>query len=267
MYQDEQTLLARRAQTRAFVNGIGEVGFSALIRTTWRIFRTHIRGLLRVLVPIYLMVHTLGALAGWLLLAHPRDPIADAYVFAYSAGSAIVDSLLVGAVALRLTAPAAGEPLVRPVGLWRELLTGATAVALISLVPFLLGPVGAFLRVLVEPILGPPVVAHAIALEGRPFGDAWRRAKQLLAGRWGHTFVWLFTIALGVGLASGALIGLLSVGVVEATPLRGLGFYVVVGGLGAGLVRSVGAGFLFTGMLVAYAALAARTAEEDARPA
>ena len=94
---------------------------------------------------------------------------------------------------------------------WRELIGAALLASMVTLV------VSTVLRVLlvtpltllafllltaVPPLLfGPPIVVHAVVLEGRPLVDAWTRARGLMAGHWRRLIGYWVLLALGVGLA------------------------------------------------------------------
>ena len=192
----------------------GPLNFSGIAREAWRYYR------LRPLVLIGLFSVTY-LLAGLLLSALSRPETAE------------VGQILVG-VTLSLVLPIAGS-LVAAVALvvvhdtsvgrasgirqaaaglrpfWRELIGAALLASLVTLIvstvlrvllvtPFAL--LAFLLLTALPPLLfGPPIVMHAVVLEGRPLVEAWGRARGLMAGNWRRLIGYWVLLALAVGLA------------------------------------------------------------------
>ncbi len=101
---------------------------------------------------------------------------------------------------------------------------------------------------------GPPVVGQVIALERRPFGVAWNRARRRLAGNSVRVILYLVVVALAVGAAS----------VILFTPLafvplpEGPAGQLVAAGL-RGLVGAITLPYLAAAMLVIHFDLRVRT--------
>ena len=99
--------------------------------------------------------------------------------------------------------------------------------------------------------LGPPLLIHAIAIEGLSFGDAWIRMKELMKGEGARIIIYLVSISLGVGLVQIVVVGSLLVGLTEialGSPVElivSIVVYVVVEALALTYMACVGmAGYL-----------------------
>lgn len=99
--------------------------------------------------------------------------------------------------------------------------------------------------------LGPPLLIHAIAIEGLSFGDGWIRMKELMKGEVARILVYLVSISLGIGLfqivlVGSILVGLASVALGSAAELVvSVAVYVVIESLALAFMACVGmAGYL-----------------------
>lgn len=99
--------------------------------------------------------------------------------------------------------------------------------------------------------LGPPLLIHAIAVEGLSFGDAWMRMKELMRGEAVRIIIYLVSISLGIGLAQIVVVGSILVGLTEVALgtavelVVSLVVYVLVEALALAFMACVGmAGYL-----------------------
>jgi hypothetical protein len=91
---------------------------------------------------------------------------------------------------------------------WREILGAALLAAMLTLVTALppLSVLPAVLGISFFAVLhGPPMVVHAIVLEGRTLQQAGPRARFLLRQHWARLILYLLTLALGIALVEGSL--------------------------------------------------------------
>ncbi len=106
--------------------------------------------------------------------------------------------ILADGVSGRATSPGAAARSLR--GQFRDLVSAGLLVGMLSIAALFLpfGPLGSM--VLVPMLLGPPVLAHVLAVEAKSFPEAVARARMLLGGNWGRVLITLLNIAFVLGI-------------------------------------------------------------------
>lgn len=179
-------------------------GFVALVRDSWALFSSRVTTLLALFLPAFLALSLIQASVLTTLSESGIPDLVGAFI---SVGVGFVLAAIVGSFVVALTALIAdrersGDPAtigeawatVRPLG--REVVGAALLAAVLGMATSFVG-----LFVLLRPVFfGPPVIVHAIALEGLPLAGAWPRAKVLLKGNWGRALLYLAVISLVIVL-------------------------------------------------------------------
>jgi hypothetical protein len=135
---------------------------------------------------------------------------------------------------------------------WREVLGSALLAAMLTLLTALppLSLLPAILGISFFAVLhGPPMVVHAIVLEGRSLQQAGPRARFLLRRHWARLIMYLLTLALGIALVEGSLTRVAVVLLSEVMSTDALSPTVIVINL---LVRGMLIPFLIAVVLAAY---------------
>jgi hypothetical protein len=181
------------------------LAFTGMAYAAWRLLLSRSRtlvGLYLLLFVPYLLVATTAvgvvfdidrdqALAAAVAVFLP----VLAFVLLGSLGVVTSAVILADEVAGRSTTIRAALETLRPMR--RELLAGALAAALISMMLLFVAP----LWLIIAPLLlGPPLVGHVIALEHKTLGDAWVRTKMLLATHWLRIGLYLISFVFAVAL-------------------------------------------------------------------
>jgi hypothetical protein len=118
----------------------------------------------------------------------------------------LVGSISFGIASVMLTDRVCGRP-ATAWDAWRQIvprlgqmLVGVMATVMIVLIGFMLvGPI--FGQLIIVPMLvGPPIALQAMVLEGTPFRGGLVRLRALMKGSWTRMPMYLFTIALGLGI-------------------------------------------------------------------
>lgn len=190
-------------------------GFRPLLRNSWILFSHAVTTLLALFLPAFLVLSLIqaGTIAVLDDAAIPELLGASISVAVLFVLAGIVGSFVVALAALIAEGERTGEPAtigdawraVRP--LTREILGAALLAAVVAMAMWFVG----LYQILLPVFFGPPVIVHAIALEGLPLSGAWPRAKVLLRGNWGRALLYLAVISLAIRLVG----GLLSAGVIE----------------------------------------------------
>lgn len=135
----------------------------------------------------------------------PEGVVIPAYLFVQVAIPAILVSLGLAVAAVVMDAGLKGEPVtighaVRSVTAHlREVLAAALLAGMLSI--FVAVFLGILSFILIYMFFGPPILIHAVALEGQRLQTAWPRTKELMKGNWGRVLMYLFVIGLGIALA------------------------------------------------------------------
>ncbi|MDQ3751826.1 MAG: hypothetical protein M3333_02910 [Actinomycetota bacterium] len=184
-----------------------ELRFSGVVAVSWRLYRSHGPALFRLYVAIFLplaivrvgiqvlLSATTSAVAAQVILTLTSVVlVALAGSFALHCATVI----LADGVSGRGTSPRAAARSLR--GRLKDLMSAGLLVGMLSIVALFLpfGPLGSV--VIVPMLLGPPILAHVIAVEARSFPEAFARARMLLGGNWGRVLVTLLNIAFVLGI-------------------------------------------------------------------
>ena len=139
-----------------------------------------------------------------------------------------------------------------------DVLAGAvmSTAAALALGSFGLEPLGVPLV-----FYGPPILVHALMIEGDGYQRAGSRARELLAGQWPRAIGYLFAIALAIGLLLDTVVGV-TLQSVSVLPGVSLLFLVSVT---RGLVLGAAFPFLAVAMAVMYLDLKARARRRSPR--
>ncbi len=184
-----------------------ELRFSGVVAASWRLYRAHFRALISLYVAIFLPLAflrvgiqmllrlTASAMAAQVILTLTSIVlVALAGSFALHCATVILADGISG----RVTSSGASAGSLR--GQFRDLVSAGLLVGMLSIAALLLpfGPLGSM--VVVPMLLGPPVLAHILAVEGKSFPEAVVRARMLLGGNWGRTLITLLNIAFVLGI-------------------------------------------------------------------
>ncbi|MGH2748582.1 MAG: hypothetical protein ACRDKB_11750 [Actinomycetota bacterium] len=242
-------------------------GFRALLRDSWALFSGHITTLLALFFPAFLALSLIQAAILIPLAESSSSDFVGGFiqVGVFFVLGGIVGSFVVALAALIADRERTGEPAtiggawnsVRPLS--REVLGAGFLAAVLAMAISFVG-----LQQLLRPVFfGPPVIVHAIALEGLPLAGAWPRAKALLKGNWGRALLYLAVISLAMGLVQ----ALVSTGILEALgDLSDDAVDFVIFGPVRGLLDGIMLPFLAVAMYVLYRQLEADGAGEPAPP-
>ena len=66
---------------------------------------------------------------------------------------------------------------------------------------------GIYASLILHLFMGPPLIAQAVAVEGRPLREAWEHVKTITRTRLGRVLLYLLNVALVVGIAELLLVG------------------------------------------------------------
>lgn len=249
----------------------GPLAFTGIVRASWRLYRPNAWTLVRLAFPILLAYSVASVLvADRLTIEGDEVEVVSAlFTFAILILNAIVSSFIIAfsarVIDVRSTDAESEDGSDKPdaarssVGfLIRNIFAASLLSAMVSLLLFVLGPIVIFIR---DPLLGPPIIVHAIALERRTLYEAWARARFLLSGNWLRVFVYLLTLALGLILLYGLVI-FGGTGWLERGPSSdpGLGFLLPIA-IAEAVARSITLPFFATAMLVCYYDLRVRKGE------
>ncbi|MBA2272708.1 MAG: hypothetical protein H0W21_02225 [Actinobacteria bacterium] len=184
-----------------------ELRFSGIVAASWRLYRSHFGALLRLYLAIFLPLAflrvgiqvllsvTASALAAQVVLTlSSMALVALAGSFALQCATVI----LADGVSGRSTSPGAAARSLR--NQVRDLVSAGLLVGMLSIAALFLpfGPLGSM--VIVPMLLGPPILAHVIAVEVKSFPEAVARARMLLGGNWGRGLVTLLNVAFVLGI-------------------------------------------------------------------
>ena len=181
---------------------------------TWQLFRASYARFILVYMGGVAFVRTVHFLLVVAVAELTSGRSGDVATLATSLASGITLAAVAGSVLAALAgfsfAAHVCDRTVRPGEAWRHvrsLLSQVVVAALYVSMPlvlllFVVGPsVEILLTVMILPaLLGPPVLVHSIAWEGKGFRDAATRAKNLLAGSWGRVLSALILLSLGAAL-------------------------------------------------------------------
>jgi hypothetical protein len=239
----------------------GPVGFSDLLRASWRIFtalQSRLFGLM-LLIALVELGTTIGARV---IVGDEPDSFGIAlFGLAPLTLQIVLSSLAIGWGASVVADWLAGEPAStrdalrdsRP--LMKELLAAALMATLAALFATLIMQAAAlFIFAL---FFGPPIIAQIITLEAKPLSVAIPRWRQMGKGQMGRVFSYLLSVALGLGLLQ-ALLPLLIAS--TAGPLGDAG-QLTVYIASSGLIAAVELTFFAVVTTVAYFDLRARFEE------
>ena len=176
------------------------VTFSGALGVAWRTFRGRFHTLAALFIGVYLVA---GALPYAIFAALPGvgRTIAGPQVlyltatFALSVCTAIAAIVVVDEHAGVSTTTGRAWASVRP--RLRDLFIASLLTSLLALLlsqVLFAGYVGFLLTVAL--VMGPPVLAQVLTIEGLALGPAWIRTKEILKAQWGRTIMYLFNIAL-----------------------------------------------------------------------
>ncbi len=113
----------------------------------------------------------------------------------------------------------------------------------------LLGPLASL--VVIPLLVGPPVLVQVIVWEGLPFQEALRRTRILVRDHWSRVFLYLFTIALAVGVAQMVVTGVLGSLLVEFVRSRTTASVLVVS-VANSVVAALALAYMAAASVVAY---------------
>jgi hypothetical protein len=234
------------------------VGFSELLRSSWRIF-TSLLGRLFGLMFTIALIELAATIGARLLVGQDADSFGVALFgiapltlqivlssLAVGWGATVVADWLAGQSASTRAALAANRPL------WKELLAAALMATLAAMFALLILQ-GAILFIFTL-FFGPPIVAQVISLEAKPLQVALPRARQLGRGQLGRVFSYLLGISLGLGLLQALLPALIASSV---QPLGDLGQVIVFIAI-SGVTAAIALTFFAVVTTVAYFDLRAR---------
>jgi hypothetical protein len=191
----------------------GPLNFTGTAREAWHFYR------LRPLEIIALFTLTYLA-AGVALFTFSRPGAAQLGQVAVGVTLGLVLPIggsLVTAVALLLIHDASvgrarslREAVAKLAGSWKEVVGAALLACVVTLVVttvlrvLLVTPLALLSFLLlasVPPLLfGPPIVMHAVVLEGRSLAEAWQRARTLMSGNWRRVIAYWVLLALATGI-------------------------------------------------------------------
>ena len=239
--------------------------FTGFIVAAWRVARPRLRGLIVPFVVVNLLIGGTATIAFVAL----EDRLTITAVFAIGAAQFLMLTTLGGVVAACCGNVMIEELLDNRIRFWdafralgplRGQLLAACIYAggLLVVIRYALGPIGYFISLPIS--LGPPILLHAISVEGNHLREGWRRTRELLQGSALRTFMYLLTFALSLYLVLAIVVTAADFGAYSAG-LRGDSRALVQGVLTA-ILSGVTNVFLAAALLVAYFDARSRTTEE-----
>ena len=177
---------------------------SGLARAAWQFYK---RNFGAVVGPLWITQAILAALARAYLLL-PDVSRGYTLLLIEVLVPMLIGTVVLAVVTVRIESIDRGERL-SIASAWTRLGSHRSRLALMALLPTLVAlllaiPTGTRLLVLLlfNGFFGPPLVMHALALEGRSGTDALTRARELLRGRGPRTVLYLVNVVVGTGLVS-----------------------------------------------------------------
>jgi hypothetical protein len=214
-----------------------ELRFKGVVSASWRLYKGHALKLIRLYLAIFLALAAVRA-GIQVLLAATTSAIAAQVVLTLSSITLVALAgsfglhcstvMLADGVTGEGTSPGRAARSLRTQ--YRDLVSAGFLVAMFSIAALFLpfGPLGSV--VIVPLLLGPPVLAHVIVVEGKSFPEAVARSRMLLGGNWGRVLITLLNIAFILGilqlvllsLSAAALAGAGGIGLVALTLIQTL---------------------------------------------
>jgi hypothetical protein len=254
---------------------LGPVDLWGVIRAAVAYYRSSFTRLAPPALAVALVVYlaTVGAFVAMGANASTLRPSASTIVvfFAEELAFQIAGSLVVALGAILLARDlagrriSAGQGLHRLGPLWTSLLAAALYSGMFALLTLFLGQILPLAQIVLPTMmLGPPIVVHAIAVEGRILQAAVPRARELVRGETLRLLGYLFLFALAVKLVEAVLLllvssGLAALGVEDGVPVI-VGNVVMAALMSGALVLPFTAAATFA----CYLDVRARTEEVDA---
>lgn len=229
---------SRQASTGTGTYGLpAELRFGGVVAASWRLYLGHASALIRLYLAIFFPLASIRV-GVQVMLALTTSAIAAQVVLtltsivlvalAGSFGLHCATAVLADGVAGRATSPSAAARSLRPQS--KDLVSAGLLVSMLSIAALFLpfGPLGSI--VIVPMLLGPPILAHVIVVETKPFPEAVARARVLLGGHWGRALITLLNVAFILGilqlvllsLSAAALAGAGGIGLVVLTLIQTL---------------------------------------------
>lgn len=242
-----------------------ELRFSGVVTASWRLYRTHFGALIRLYLAIFLPLAflrvgiqvllrlTTSALAAQVILT-----LTSIVLVALAGSFALHCATVILADGVSGRAISAGAAAGSLRGRSRDLVSAGLLVGMLSIAALFLpfGPLGSM--VIVPMLLGPPVLAHVIAGEGKSFPEAVARARMLLKGNWGRVLVTLLNVAFVLGILQ---LVLLSLSVALLAGAGGLALLLLT--LIQTLIAAIALPYLAATAFVAYLDLRVRNEDLD----
>jgi len=237
-----------------------ELRFSGVVAASWRLYRSHLRALIRLYIAIFLPlafvrvgIQVLLRLTASTLAAQVILTLSSIVLVAFAGSFALHCATVILADGVSGRAISAGTAAGSLRGRSGDLVSAGLLVGMLSIAALFLpfGPLGSM--VVVPMLLGPPVLAHVIAGEAKSFPEAVVRSRMLLKGNWGRVLFTLLNVAFAPGILQ---LVVLSVSVAMLADAGGLALLVLT--LIQTLIAAIALPYLAATAFVAYLDLRVR---------